>query len=229
MTDSELPMDVARLVSEHHEDLYRYAYRLTGSAADAEDLTQQVFLVAHTKIGQVRDPASVGSWLYAILRNCYLKGRRVRIPLPASSVELDMDRVPAEEIDEPFDAYPIDTERLQAAINGLADEFKLVVMLYYFEERSYRDMAEILEVPMGTVMSRLSRAKAHLRCQLGAAENRDDADRGTAENPALEHGTVPDGTVEGDTVEGDTGPQAVSMIDAREPKPPVLTAPRGRA
>jgi len=199
MADRELPMDVARLVSEHHAELYRYAYRLTGSVADAEDLTQQVFLIAQARIGQVRDPESVRSWMYTILRNCYLKDRRLRIPVPASSVELDMDRVPAEETDEPFD-----TERLQGAIDGLTDEFKLVVMLYYFEERSYRDMAEILEVPMGTVMSRLSRAKAHLRNVLGATADRDEADR--------------------DEADGGT----VSRIDARETKPPVLAAPRGR-
>jgi RNA polymerase sigma-70 factor (ECF subfamily) len=106
-----------------------------------------------------------------------------------------MERVPAEETDEPFDA-----ERLQGAIDGLADEFKLVVMLYYFEERSYRDMAEILEVPVGTVMSRLSRAKAHLRSQLAATSDREEPEGGT-----------------------------VSTIDAKEPKPPVLAAPPGRA
>ena len=58
---------------------------------------------------------------------------------------------------------PIDTEVLQRAINSLSDEFKVVVLMFYFEHRSYREIAELLDVPAGTVMSRLARSKAHLR------------------------------------------------------------------
>src|SRR5690606_34165254 len=64
---------LAQLVAEHHQSLYRYAYRLSGSAADAEDLVQQVFLVAHQKLDQIRDAQSVRAWLFTVLRNCYLK------------------------------------------------------------------------------------------------------------------------------------------------------------
>src|SRR5262245_17395825 len=139
MTEHELPMDVARLVSDHHEALYRYAYRLTGSGPDAEDLTQQVFLIAHTKSDQLRDPANVRSLLFTILRNAFLKIRRSHVPLPATAIDIDVNSVPEEEsADEWFDA-----EGLQAALDELPDEFKLVVMLYYFEDRSYREMAEI--------------------------------------------------------------------------------------
>jgi hypothetical protein len=81
-----------------------------------------------------------------------------------------MARVPQETTEQ-----PVDGERVQAAINGLADEFKFVVMLYYFEQRSYREMAEILQVPLGTIMSRLSRAKAHLRESLAEFEADFDA------------------------------------------------------
>jgi RNA polymerase sigma-70 factor (ECF subfamily) len=150
------PLDVAQLVRDHHEVLYRYAYRLCGSAADAEDLTQQVFLTAQQKCGQVRDRGCVRAWLFTILRNCYAKSFRGRLPL--SLADLDLNELPEDEVEQ-----SIDSERLQAAINSLCEEFKLVVMLFYFEQRPYREIAEVLGIPIGTVMSRLARAKSQLR------------------------------------------------------------------
>jgi RNA polymerase sigma-70 factor, ECF subfamily len=159
--------DITQLVIDHHEVLYRYAYRLTGSVADAEDLTQQTFLVAHEKLGQVREAGSVRSWLFTVLRNGYLKNRRRTLPLTAGTLGLDLDTVlDKNTVAARADESPIDPEQLQRTLNELADEFKLVLLLFYFEERSYREIAEILQVPPGTVMSRLSRAKAHLRSKL---------------------------------------------------------------
>jgi RNA polymerase sigma-70 factor (ECF subfamily) len=155
------PLDVAALVAEHHAELYRYAYRLTGSRPDAEDLTQHVFLMAQSRGEQLRDVGSIRNWLFAILRNSYLKLVRRRPPLPAASIELDIDSLPA-----PQKRIEIDGERLQAALDELPDEFKMVVLMFYFEGCSYREIAQRLEVPDGTVMSRLSRAKSHLRKKL---------------------------------------------------------------
>jgi RNA polymerase sigma-70 factor, ECF subfamily len=152
------PLDVAALVADYHAELYRYAYRLTGSRPDAEDLTQHVFLMAHTRGEQLRDVGSIRNWLFAILRNTYLKAARRRPPLPAASIELDIDSLPAAE-----QKIEIDRERLQSALDDLPDEFKIVVLMFYFEGCSYREIAERLDVPDGTVMSRLSRAKSHLR------------------------------------------------------------------
>ena len=73
MSDVASGLEVAQLVTEHHQAVYRYAYRLTGSVHDAEDLTQEVFLAAQRKIGQVRRMDRVRGWLFAILRNCFLK------------------------------------------------------------------------------------------------------------------------------------------------------------
>ena len=85
--------DITQLVLDHHEILYRYAYRLTGSVADAEDLTQQTFLVAHEKLGQVRQADSVRGWLFTVLRNGYLKNRRRTVPVAAASLGFDLDTV----------------------------------------------------------------------------------------------------------------------------------------
>ena len=150
--------DVARLVADHYQVLYRYAYRLSGSVPDAEDLTQQTFLVAQQKLDQVRVAESVRAWLFTVLRNCYSKNYRRRPPLPMASTDLDINAVPDEVIEQ-----NIDSEQLQNAINSLGAEFKIVVLLFYFEYRSYREIARLLEIPIGTVMSRLARAKSQLR------------------------------------------------------------------
>ena len=134
------PLDVAALVAEYHAELYRYAYRLTGSQPDAEDLTQHVFLMAHSRGEQLRDVGSIRNWLFAILRNSYLKLVRRHSPLPAASIELDIDSLPAAEA-----KVEIDRERLQAALDELPDEFKIVVLMFYFEGCSYREIAERLE------------------------------------------------------------------------------------
>jgi len=152
----------AALVERHYAAVYRYAYRLAGSPADAEDLTQQTFLIALQKLHQVRAPECTLSWLWAVLRRCYLKSCRKRKPHVAADLQLEMDRV--EDYVEP--PGPVDAERLQLALNALPDEFKLVVLMFYFEQCSYQEIAEELQVSIGTVMSRLSRAKAHLRRRL---------------------------------------------------------------
>ncbi len=93
MADVRSGDDVARIVAEHHQAVYRYAYRLTGSVHDAEDLTQEVFLVAQRKIGQLRNMDVAKSWLFAILRNCFLRDRQRKRPVAAADLELNVDSV----------------------------------------------------------------------------------------------------------------------------------------
>ena len=147
---------------------YRYAYRLTGSVHDAEDLTQHVFLAAQQKMGQLRNMDSARNWLFAILRNRFLKDRQRRRPVLATDLTLNLESV--------ADAPPQDggdADRLQHALNRLPDAFRLVVLMFYFEECSYREIAERLQMPIGTVMSRLARAKGHLRSLLFEPESKD--------------------------------------------------------
>jgi RNA polymerase sigma-70 factor (ECF subfamily) len=155
------PLDIRTLVQQHHGDVYRYAYRLAGREVDAEDLTQQTFLIAQQRLHQIRQPQRVVSWLFTILRSCYLKAQGKSVPLSATSIELDVDSIPDSPIEE-----TVDKEAIQAAINSLPDEFKLVVVMFYFEQHSYKEIAEQLQIPIGTVMSRLTRAKGRLRACL---------------------------------------------------------------
>jgi RNA polymerase sigma factor (sigma-70 family) len=150
------------LVTDHYESVYRFAYRLSGTAAEAEDLTQEAFCQAQLKIGQLRDQSAARGWLFSIVRNGYL--HRLRSRKTAKTVSLDET---AEPIDR-WDAEPlvIDSTKLQEVLNELPEAFRTPLVLYFFEEFSYREIAEQIGVPMGTVMSRLARAKAFLRERL---------------------------------------------------------------
>jgi RNA polymerase sigma-70 factor (ECF subfamily) len=158
--------EIAGLVRGHHEELYRYAYRLAGNQPDAEDLVQQTFLVAQQKLGQVRDASCTRSWLYTVLRNHFLKGLRKQQRMAAGSGEIDFDSLPEEVPDE----LEVDSELLQGALDELPDEYRTVVVMFYFEDCSYKDIASQLEIAIGTVMSRLWRAKRHLRARLAPPE-----------------------------------------------------------
>jgi len=161
-TSRRQPLDLETLVAEHGPVLYRYAYRLTGLAVDAEDLTQQVFLTAVSKLDQLREPSAVRAWLFSVLRRAFLRQQRKPRPQPAANFEVDVDLLAIEVPDE----LAFDSEVLQRAIDELPDEYKLVLVGFYFEDCSYKELAERLELPIGTVMSRLSRAKGCLRAKL---------------------------------------------------------------
>lgn len=164
-----------QLVAEHHAAVFRYAFRLCGSTADAEDITQQTFLIAQQKLDQVRESDRVGHWLLVVARNAFLKSCRRKVPMPAGGLEIDINSVPDRATEESpaseTDIEPIGPEQLQAAIDELPDEFRIPVLMFYFEDSSYREIAEQLDLPPGTVMSRLSRAKSHLRRRLLAGES----------------------------------------------------------
>lgn len=160
-----MKLRVEKLVEDYYQPLYRYAYRLSGSAADAEDLTQETFCQAQRKLTQLRDGDRVKGWLFAILRNAYL--HRLRSEKVEKAVPLDgVGELPDREMAE---LPEIDPERLQAALNELPEVFRTPVILYYFEDFSYREIAEQMALPLGTVMSRLSRGKSWLRNRLFCA------------------------------------------------------------
>jgi RNA polymerase sigma-70 factor (ECF subfamily) len=119
-------------------------------------------------MGQIRNLGSARSWLFTVLRNCFLKTRQRQPPLPATALRLNVDSIP-----DPLGGGrvdPIDPETLQEALNDLSGAFRLVLVMFYYENRSYREIAEALDLPMGTVMSRLARAKAQLRSRLVSAD-----------------------------------------------------------
>ena len=155
----------------HLDAAYNLARWLARSPADADDIVQDAMLRAFRAFDELRG-ANVKPWLLAIVRNCFLTtaSRRVRdrkiIPLP------DERGAQAEEalIDDTADpeqaAVRTDQRRkLNRLIAGLPQEFREVIVLREMEELSYRDIAQVTETPIGTVMSRLARGRALLKEQ----------------------------------------------------------------
>jgi len=155
--------NLSAMVQANHAAVYRYACRLCGCPTEAEDLTQQTFLIAQQKLPQLREPERACSWLLSIVRNCFLKSIRKARPTLAQDIDLIMEQV----AEATAEIETIDREELTAALAELPDEFRVVLLMFYFEELSYQAIAEQLQTPIGTVMSRLSRAKGHLRRRLG--------------------------------------------------------------
>lgn len=158
-------LSIDSLVRQHYVLLYRYAFRLTGSECDAEDLTQQCFLTAHSKLHQLRDPDAAKGWLFQILRTAFFKLCRKRKPVLEIDTEMEMVQVVDDQKDQPFDL-----ERIQQRLCELSDSHRMVLLMFYFEQRSYEEIAAELDIPIGTVMSRLSRAKSHLKARIHPLE-----------------------------------------------------------
>lgn len=153
---------------EYLDGLYSYGLVLSRNRAEAEDLVQETCLRALRAMGRLRPDSNVKSWLFTILRNIWLNQLRQRKTAPGV-VDLDSDEYVAnQEVDsskDPHAAFVSDLEREQVrhAIQQLAVEFREVILLREYEELSYEEMAAMLQCPVGTVMSRLARARSKLR------------------------------------------------------------------
>jgi RNA polymerase sigma-70 factor (ECF subfamily) len=155
-------LDLAELVEQYAGLLFGIARRLSGCPTDAEDLVQQTFLAAHAHGDQLRDTSKVRAWLCTILRNEFLK--MVRSRRRASTISLDGLGEPSSPEHSNTD---VDDEAILLALDTLPEDFRIPIVLYFFEEMTYREISESLDLPIGTVMSRLSRAKSRLRDRLG--------------------------------------------------------------
>jgi RNA polymerase sigma-70 factor (ECF subfamily) len=147
----------------HLDALYRTALRLTRHPADAEDLVQDTFVKAFRFADQFEQGTNLKAWLFAILHNTYRNRRRAAA---RDTVEIDSDLVetaiaPADQGGTPEDILMrsvVDAD-LKAALDSLPEPFRHAVWLRDVEEFSYLEMAKMLEVPVGTVMSRISRGR----------------------------------------------------------------------
>lgn len=147
------------VVREHYQPLYRYALMLSGQEADAADLTQQTVVILARRWSDLRDISKVKPWLFSTLYREFLNLRRLTVRLAPLDEELPSAITPLSEGQEQV----LDGRTAIAALHSLEETHRAVLSLYYLEEFSYREIAETLNVPIGTVMSRLSRAKDALR------------------------------------------------------------------
>ena len=162
--------DFEQLVDRYYAPLYRFAFSLAKNASEAADLTQQTFYLWAEKGHQLRDRAKVKSWLFTTLYREYVSTYRHNTKFP--HVELD-DTTPELPSVAPSVFNDIDGTTVVAALGSVDETFRAPLTLFYLEELSYKEIADVLAVPIGTVMSRLSRGKVQLRQQLLAG--RDDA------------------------------------------------------
>jgi len=158
------------VVNAHYESLYRFALSLTRHEADACDLTQQTFYRWATKGGQLRDKSKAKSWLFTTLHREFLGQRRHDDRFPKVEItSMDGEELAA---DLPLLEKQLDGASVMSALQRLDETYRAPLALFYLEEHSYRDIAEILDVPIGTVMSRISRGKDLLRKRILEKENR---------------------------------------------------------
>jgi RNA polymerase sigma-70 factor (ECF subfamily) len=146
-------------LEQHRQRLYRIAYAWTHEAALADDLVQETLIKAMQRIGQLRDPKAGEAWLYSILANCYRDHfRRRRETEDIEALDLPHHDTPESDFGQAQIAG-----KVRAAIARLPEGQRQVVTLVDLEGFSYVEVAQILDVPIGTVMSRLCRARAALK------------------------------------------------------------------
>lgn len=156
----------AQIVDQYYPSLYRFALSLARSEADACDLAQQTFYVWAKKGHALREAAKVKSWLFTTLYREFLLGqRRGKRMTPIDSLpENQLEEVTL----EPETVALMDAGVVMAALQEVDEIYRAPLTLFYLEDLSYTEIAETLDVPVGTVMSRLSRGKAQLRALLAS-------------------------------------------------------------
>ncbi len=170
MTDLALNSDsFAQLVDAQYAPLYRFALSLARNSADAGDLVQQTFFIWATKGHGLREAAKAKSWLFTTLYREFLRSRRR--DARSSSLEALAEGQPellSEEVDR---VSGLDAAEVMIALQAVDETFRAPLTLFYLQEMSYQSIAETLDVPIGTVMSRLSRGKAQLRAALAQGQS----------------------------------------------------------
>jgi RNA polymerase sigma factor (sigma-70 family) len=159
-------MDFQRLVAQEYAALYRFALSLAKSEADAADLTQQTFFLWASKGEQLRDSSKAKSWLFTTLYREFLNRRRHEVRFP----KIELDDVPEEELSVSPNLRALDSILVLEALWEVEEPFRAPLTLFYLQQFTYHEIADVLDVPIGTVMSRLSRGKAQLRERLLSKE-----------------------------------------------------------
>ena len=152
-------MDFESLVARYYEPLYQFAFSLTRDEADACDLVQQAFCIWANKGHQLRDLTKVKTWLFTTLHREFLNTCRKRTRFPHVELEHAADELP---VVLPPSVNRLDTAQVLVALAQLDEVYQAPVALFYLQDCSYNEIATVLEVPLGTVKSRLARGLGRL-------------------------------------------------------------------
>ena len=165
-------LDIEAIADRYYADLYRFGLSLAKNEEDAADLTQNAFFLIAKNQAKIRDAERAKSWLFTTLYREFLaKNRRAWRMESRHDIELSA------EIDEsqPAPSAAHDGKLVLQCLWQLEEEYRATLSLFYLEQLSYQEIAEILQIPIGTVMSRLARGKQKLRHYL---EQVDQAEKG---------------------------------------------------
>jgi RNA polymerase sigma-70 factor (ECF subfamily) len=157
-----------KLLDAYETRVYRLALRFTNSVPDAEDVTQEIFVAVYNGLGRFRGGSSLGTWIYRIAMNQCLEYRRRR-KLDCLPFDEDLALVSKDWRDDPFQTADRNelSHRVEAALNCLSPLHRDVIVLHELQGMTYQEVAAALDVPVGTVKSRLSNAFRRLRDLLG--------------------------------------------------------------
>jgi RNA polymerase sigma-70 factor (ECF subfamily) len=153
-------LDFEEIVDRFYPMLYRFALSLARNEADASDLTQETFSIWATKGHFLRDGSKAKSWLFTTLYREFISSRRREMRWPKeelSEVEHELPCAMPETVD------CLESAQVMEALQSIDETFRAPLVLFYLQEHSYEEIAQILEIPIGTVMSRLSRGKQKLQ------------------------------------------------------------------
>jgi RNA polymerase sigma factor (sigma-70 family) len=156
----EAELNFERLVEFYYGPLYRFAMSLTRTESDAGDLVQDTFLAWAAKGHQLRDKSKVKAWLFTTLHRRFLESQRRIVRFPHLELDEASDDLPSL---EPGLVDQLDSQTVVQMLNQVDSQFQSAVALFYLEDYSYNEIAVILEVPLGTVKSRIARGLAQLR------------------------------------------------------------------
>lgn len=161
-------LDLESIVSELYSPVYRFAFSLSRNETHAADLTQETFLILAKQQAQVRDITKIKSWLFTTLRREFLRGLR------SQSTHPEVELKPEHQDELVADSGVLkasDAATVMEALAGVDESYRMVLELFYLADLSYKEIAATLDIPIGTVMSRLSRGKEQLRTLLAKTDS----------------------------------------------------------
>ncbi len=158
--------EFAELVDAHYQALFRFGMSLTRDVDRASDLVQETFCIWAAKGDQLRDRTKAKTWLFTTLHREFLSQRRRAAKF--SDEPLDEERAEAMVAPQEDAERQMDGQRALELLGALEESYRTPVALFYLQQHSYKEIAEILDIPIGTVMSRLSRGKEMLRRRMTA-------------------------------------------------------------
>lgn len=158
-----------QMYQEYHLILYRTAYLILGNSYDAEDVLQETFVTAYTSIGSLKDPSKLKTWLFSILKHAaYKQGKKRNREWPDEYINEKINEYIREEGQE--ESF-LQRDQIQEALRTLPPKQREVIVLYYYNDLSIEEIAQVCKTFQGTVKSRLYKARKELKKELEKTEN----------------------------------------------------------